>query len=47
MGDSEKPWVLISNNMSPAIHFLIENPILADAIIKMRNPFGNFDTDNE
>lgn len=47
IGNGEKPWVLISKGMSPAIHFLIENPILADAIINMKDPFGSFDTDNE
>ncbi len=47
IGNGETPWVLISKGISPAIHFLIENPILADTIINMKEPFDIFDTDNE
>ncbi len=45
-GTSDSPWVLISKGMSPAIHFLIKNPVLTNAIINMELPFSNFDTDN-
>ena len=47
IGNGETPWVLISKGISPAIHFLIENPILANTIINMKEPFDIFDTDNE